>query len=204
MSTADQLVLHLKLHGPQSAAALAEELGLTSMGVRKHLQQLTSQGLLREEDRAEGRGRPARYWSLTAAGHARFPDRHAEMTVQLLGLLARQLGPEALEAVVSAREAQMLAAYTQQLQDVQPLAARVAALADMRTAEGYMAEVRAVDGGWQLLEHHCPICHAAEVCQGFCRSELQQFAALLPEAEVVRQEHLLSGGQRCVYLIRAC
>jgi predicted ArsR family transcriptional regulator len=63
------------------------------------------------------------------------------------------------------------------------------------------------DGRFLLIENHCPICAAAKTCQGFCRSELELFqAAFGADMSVTRQEHLLSGGRRCVYRIarRSC
>ena len=66
-----------------------------------------------------------------------------------------------------------------------------------------MAEVIATDGGWQLTEHHCPICAAAETCQGFCDSELDVFQQALGTGyQVTRTEHLLSQGERCRYEIK--
>ena len=54
-----------------------------------------------------------------------------------------------------------------------------------------------------LIEHHCPICEAAEACAGFCRAELGVFRAVLGDGvSVERTEHLLSGGARCAYRIR--
>ena len=67
-----------------------------------------------------------------------------------------------------------------------------------------MAEVQdGGDGSLLLLEHHCPICDAAQSCQAFCSTELELFSdALGPDAEVQREEHLLSGDLRCVYRVR--
>ena len=75
---------------------------------------------------------------------------------------------------------------------------------DRHPAAGtYMAEFEAEpDGSFLLIENHCPICAAAKTCQGFCRSELELFrAAFGTEALVMRQEHLLSNGRRCVYRV---
>ena len=79
----------------------------------------------------------------------------------------------------------------------------MARLADLRTAEGYMASWSAEpDGSFLLIESHCPICAAAETCQGFCRSELAVFRGLLgPDVRVERVEYLLTDGRRCAYRI---
>jgi predicted ArsR family transcriptional regulator len=81
----------------------------------------------------------------------------------------------------------------------------VNALARQRTAEGYIAEVvREKDGSVVLLEHHCPICTAAQACQGLCRSELELFqAALGDDVKVERTQHRLAGDARCAYRVRS-
>ncbi|WP_207791881.1 helix-turn-helix domain-containing protein [Siccirubricoccus phaeus] len=61
----------------------------------------------------------------------------------------------------------------------------------------------AEDGSLLLFENHCPICAAAEFCQGFCRAELEVFRMVLgPAAAVERTEHIVSGARRCTYVIR--
>ena len=68
-----------------------------------------------------------------------------------------------------------------------------------------MAEVRAEEegGGFLLVENHCPICAAANACQGFCSTELDLFRSVLgPGVEVERVEHIVSGDQRCAYRVR--
>jgi len=86
------------------------------------------------------------------------------------------------------------------------LESRAKALAKARTAEGYMAEVTKLskeESDLLLIEHHCPICEAAEACVGFCRAELSVFQAVLGEdVSVERTEHLLAGQPRCAYRIR--
>ncbi|MEZ5167953.1 MAG: hypothetical protein R2695_16255 [Acidimicrobiales bacterium] len=83
------------------------------------------------------------------------------------------------------------------------LVGRARALADHRTRQGYMAEV--VDDGDALLlvEHHCPVCAAAQTCQNLCRNELVLFQEAMGDGALVeRTQHLLSGDERCVYRIR--
>ena len=59
------------------------------------------------------------------------------------------------------------------------------------------------DGSLVLVENHCPICAAATACQGFCRAELDVFRSVLGDADVTRNEHIVSGARRCSYTIRA-
>jgi predicted ArsR family transcriptional regulator len=187
------------------APGLADELGLTGAAVRQHLDALQSLGLVRAElGEPEGRrGRPAQRWKLTSLARSLFPDRHADLTVELLELMRAELGEEAVDKVVEARSARQAVAYGQALDRLQGRS-RAERLAELRTAEGYVAEVVGDDDGSLLLiEHHCPVCEAASACQGLCRGELTTFrSALGDDVSVEREQHLLSGDARCVYRIR--
>jgi predicted ArsR family transcriptional regulator len=205
MNTADNVLFLLKTRGPQTAQKLAELLDLTSMGARRQLESAQEKGLVAFEDVADKVGRPSRRWHLTEAGHARFPDRHADLTLQMIQQVRTLFGEGGMDKLIAAREQESQAAYQAALaQGEQTLPGRVAALAQARDAEGYMAETEVqADGSLLLIENHCPICAAASSCQGFCRSELQVFQRVLGEGcQVERAEHLLSGARRCVYVIR--
>lgn len=203
MNTGDHILFLLKTRGASTAQQLAERLQLTSMGVRRHLEQGLEKGLLLTEDRADKVGRPARYWLLSEAGHARFPDRHSELTVQLIDQVRTLFGETGLDKLIAAREVQSEASYLAHLAGSKNLSQKVARLVEARDAEGYMAEMeKQADGSFLLVENHCPICAAATACQGFCRSELDVFRrALGPGSSVERVEHALAGARRCVYRI---
>lgn len=206
MNTQERILLQLKMRGPHTAQALSEQLGLTSMGVRRHLEQAQEKGLVDTQDSSGKVGRPVRRWRLSEAGHARFPDRHAELTVDLIGQVQALFGPEAMERLIRVREETSEALYRSRIDEAgagAPLVQRVAALAAVRDEEGYMAAAEEQDDGSVLLvEHHCPICAAARMCQDFCRSELAVFQRVLgPEVKVIRIEHQLAGGRRCAYAV---
>jgi predicted ArsR family transcriptional regulator len=112
-------------------------------------------------------------------------------------------GEAGLDRLIEARRESAVATYRSALEACFSLEDRVRTVARLRTEEGYMAELEAEpDGSFLLIENHCPICAAAKTCQGFCRSELELFqAAFGTGASVVRQEHLLSDGRRCVYRV---
>jgi predicted ArsR family transcriptional regulator len=205
MNTFDQILFLLKTRGPRTAQELAALLDLTSMGARKHLELAEQRGLVSHRDSGEKVGRPVRRWLLTDAGHARFPDRHADLTVQLIQQARDVFGENGLERLISAREGAIEAHYRMEAGQYDTLDAKVAALARARDAEGYMAETEfQADGSVLLIENHCPICAAARTCQNFCRSELEIFQRVIGAgAQVERAEHLLSGGRRCVYLIKS-
>lgn len=202
--TADRLLHALKATGARTAAALAARLGITPVAVRQHLDRLAAEGLVIHEDRRESVGRPKRYWRLTESGHARFPDNHAGLTLELLTAAAAVFGAAGMEKLIAHREAATLETYKRQLAGARSLRHKVKALAALRDLEGYMAEAREEgDGAFLLVENHCPICVAATRCQNLCRSELEIFRhALGRDVSVERTEHALAGARRCAYRIR--
>lgn len=111
MNTADHVLFLLKTGGVQTAQQLAEKLLLTSMGVRRHLEAASKAGFVGSEDRADKVGRPARYWRLTDSGHARFPDRHSTLTVELISSVREVFGQSGLDKLINAREVQCEAQY---------------------------------------------------------------------------------------------
>jgi len=199
-----RLVERLKHVEAASAGELATEFGLTDTAVRQHLEALQTMGLVRRLDgSAAGRGRPAARWQLTPAASEAFADRHADLSVDLIASIRTSLGDEALDAVIAARAERQTEAYRRSVGSGS-IAVRVRRLAEVRSAEGYDAEVRVVGSDLVLVEHHCPICTAAATCQGLCRSELEVFRATLGDGVTVeRVQHLLSGDQRCAYRVSA-
>jgi predicted ArsR family transcriptional regulator len=201
--TVDRLLVLLKTGGPQSTADLGAALGVSAEAARQQLVKLAENGLVAAQTERHGVGRPLQRWSLTAAGNARFPDRHAETMVQLLGLIRRELGESGLDRVIDARARESRAVYAAALKGAADLGERVARLAAIRTKEGYMAEWQTDGADYVLIENHCPICAAATACQGFCRAELELFSwALGPGVSIERTEHIIAGARRCVYRIR--
>ena len=202
--TRDRVLFELKTRGPQTAFELAAKLEVTPMAVRQHLAGLSEGDLVEFEDERRSVGRPARVWRLSEAANARFPDSHAELTVDLLTVLREAYGEEGLDRVIDLRSRRQLESYRKALAADTTLEQRIASLARLRSAAGYMAEWKRDGADFLFLENHCPICAAASLCQRFCKDELELFRkALGPEVRVERTEHILAGARRCAYRITA-
>jgi len=189
------------LTAPEVAAAFE----LTDTAVRQHLEALEQVGLVeRTSAPPRGRGRPPVRWRLTAIANELFPDRHADLTVELIGAIREAVGDEGLDRVVANRASRQLASYRKVLPDPErsSVKVRVRRLAELRSAEGYLAEAVSEGRDMLLLEHHCPICEAAATCQGLCRTELELFQEVLgDDVTVERTQHVLAGDLRCAYRV---
>lgn len=202
---ADRILFQLKTRGPAETLAIAAALGISRQATLQHLERLVADGLIAHSDARRGVGRPRRVWALTEKAQARFPDTHAQLTLEMLDAVRAEFGEDGVERMILRREAATATGYAAAMSDAETLEARVQRLAEIRTAEGYMASASPDPaGGFLLVENHCPICAAAAACQGFCRAELMVFRAVLgPGVEIERTDHILAGARRCAYRITA-
>jgi predicted ArsR family transcriptional regulator len=203
-ATADRILYQLKTKGAQTATPMAAKLGITAMAVRQHLYRLKQQGLVEFADERQPIGRPRRVWRLTATSASRFPDSHAELTLELIGAVRAAFGENGLQRLLAERTRRQKDSCARRMKKAGAgLFRQVEALAEIRREQGYMAEcLRRRDGSVLLIENHCPICAAAASCQGLCREELALFGSLLgSRARVERIDHILAGARRCAYVI---
>jgi len=187
VQTRRAIVQLLKTEGALDSATLSRRLKLTPMAVRQHLYALQEEKLVTAEERRVPRGRPAKYWTLTTDASRLFPDAYAELSVALLTAAGDTFGERGVQRLLDARVARQRADYRSRIKGSASLAKKVQQLAQIRSDEGYMAEVKRDGPGFLFIENHCPICAAATACQGFCASELDLFrSALGPGVTVER------------------
>jgi predicted ArsR family transcriptional regulator len=203
MKTHNKIIELLKVQGALTAKVLANELGLTTMGIRQHMLALEESGEVTFKDEKAPRGRPTRYWSLTEKTNSHFADRHDELTVQLIDSVIAVFGDDGLEKLIRNREESSMKSYRLALADRYGAEEKLKMIAKLRSDEGYMATVAQEKDFFWLLENHCPICAAATKCVNFCRSELHLFQHLLEDVAVVtREEHIVEGARRCAYKVQ--
>jgi predicted ArsR family transcriptional regulator len=94
--TRRKILLALKQHGGMTAGELAALLGITSMGVRRHLMTLERDRLVQYELAQRGKGRPSYIYHLSQQAEEVFPKNYARLANELLGYLADEQGAEAI------------------------------------------------------------------------------------------------------------
>jgi len=196
-----KLLIELKRAHRLTAKDLAIRLGLSLNAVRHHLKDLEAESLVEYERQNRGVGAPAYAYRLSSSGQALFPRRYEATLTELLDYVVRREGRASAVAVLEAR----YEALTRRLQD-QLIGAtapeKMAAVAQLLSDEGYMAEGTAsVSGHGTLIEHNCAIQAVAERFPEICAAEARFLAATLG-AEVDRREHILSGCSACEYRVR--
>jgi predicted ArsR family transcriptional regulator len=197
------IVQLLKQEGSLDAETLASRLGITAMAVRQHLYALQEEQLVTYQEQPRPMGRPAKLWQLTTSASRFFPEGYAELTLSLLKSVKEAFGEAGLERLLEIRTRQQIECYEKQMKAKRKLLQRLNKLAEIRTNEGYMAQVQTnPDGSFLLVENHCPICAAATACTGLCAKELEIFQSVLgDEVNIERVEHIIAGERRCAYQI---
>ena len=200
--TRRQILESLKKRGELSADDLAEQLGLTTSGVRQHLVALTSDGLVAHRQVREGPGRPKHCYHLTAAADALFPRAYSELTNELLGY-ASDDDPELVERLFERRRKRRVADAEQRLSG-KDFGQKVEELARILDEDGYLADFQpSPDGdGFLITEHNCAILGVARRYGQACSSEIGFLREALPEAKIERIQHMIAGAHSCAYEVK--
>lgn len=181
--------------GPITAAAVADQLGISPTAVRRHLDALLADGEAETRDASSrirrGRGRPAKSFLLTDAGRARFGHAYDDLAVAAIRFLAEHGGKDAIRAFAEHRVASLVGPHREAIMRISDPQERAEALATALTREGYAASTERIAAGTgqqresvggasaQLCQHHCPVAHVAAEFPQLCEAETAAFAELL-------------------------
>lgn len=193
-------MVQLKRSQPLTAKELADRLGVSLNAARHHLKELEAEGLVRYERSHRGVGAPAFSYRLSVAGEALFPRRYQETLTSLLDQIVEREGRAGAVSLLEAHIGAIATGLKSELAALSP-EDRLAAVARIRTEQGYMAEATAAGDDVVLTEHNCAIQAVAERFPEICAAEARFLAEALG-AEVDRRGHILSGCAACEYHVR--
>ncbi|WP_209373100.1 helix-turn-helix transcriptional regulator [Brevibacterium renqingii] len=192
--------------GPITASSLAKALDLTPAAIRRHLDALETEGLIEVRELAgkqAGRGRPARHYVVTAAGHDSVSHSYDELAVNILRYMEDRHGKSAVEGFTEDLVARLRDRLGPELdkRGGTTVASRSRALATALTREGYAASATPVAAGtpleaMQLCQGHCPIQAVAAEFPEICEAELAMFSDYL-RVDVRRLSSLAQGDHVC-------
>ena len=205
-------VLHMvSADGPISAAELGRHLDLTPAAVRRHLDALVEQGAVVPHEPTggrRGRGRPARAYVVSDAGHSALEADYDSLAVEVLRYLEAQAGPAAVADFARSRVGALEKRYAARLAAAGDApAARTEALVEALSEDGFAATARPVGAvgaggltGVQLCQGHCPVQHVAAEFPAFCEAETDAFSRLLG-VHVQRLATLAGGHHVCTTFV---
>lgn len=202
LSTREKIMNMLKTDGELSAKAMSEQLGITLMAVRRHLNTLERDHLIESDTVRQPMGRPMSVYRLTPGADDYFPKKYHAVALELLAELAHDSGEDKVNRLFDLRQRSLFDQYESRLRG-KDLADKVALLSDIQNESGYMADWDKIsENEFVLTEYNCPIARIANQYNHACACELRLFEDLLG-AEVERTSCLASGDRKCVYRIQA-
>ncbi len=140
-----EILTALRRRGGMSVKEMAAHFGMSYMGIKQHCLDLEEEGYLDTARRPKPVGRPEIAYRLTPLAFELFPGGSNELTLQVLEAIQQSYGPAAPPKLLFTIFNQRAEKY-QAVDRGAPLPARAAALAKLRNAEGYMAELENDDG----------------------------------------------------------
>ncbi|MFT4041801.1 MAG: transcriptional regulator [Gordonia sp. (in: high G+C Gram-positive bacteria)] len=170
--------------GPLTAGEIAERLGISAAGVRRHIDALldigdvevSSPGFGRTVER--GRGRPAKWFQLTAAGRGKLQHAYDDLAGAAMRKLRDIAGAEAISDFARDR-IDSIVAGVRPVVESGSVSVTVEEITDALAGAGYAANTRVVGSGIQICQHHCPVAHVAAEFPELCEAETAAFTELL-------------------------
>jgi predicted ArsR family transcriptional regulator len=200
-ATRAEIVNLLKRQGSMTVEALAGELSISKVAVRRHLDQLEEQGFIGHCSERCERGRPRFLYSLTTEGNGLFPDTSAEFACELMGQVATKFGESAVDGLIADQATALIDSLKRDV-DGLDFDGRVLAVAKQFNDRGYVADVeRLEDGSYRIVERNCPIREVAARYPQVCREELRVYGELTGGAVFKSECRIASGAAACEYRI---
>lgn len=190
--------------GPTTASELAEQLGLTGTAIRRHLDSLVAAGFAEASETApfgptkpRGRGRPAKVFTLTAAGRSAFDQAYDDLAIAALRHMAEVGGEQAVLDFARGRATDMERRYRDLVDQGATITEKAALLAKALRDDGFASTADVTSElGIQLCQHNCPIAHVAEEFPQLCDAETEAFGRLVG-THVARLATLSHGDGLC-------
>ncbi|GAA3715020.1 transcriptional regulator [Gordonia hankookensis] len=167
--------------GPLTASEIADRLGISAAGVRRHLDALAEAGDVEISSSGfgrRGRGRPAKWFQLTATGRGKLRHAYDDLAGAAMRRLRTVGGESAVEAFARDR-VEEITANVVPADESGSVATTVNDIADALTSAGFAANTREVGTGMQICQHHCPVAHVATEFPELCEAETAVFTELL-------------------------
>ncbi|MED0757187.1 transcriptional regulator [Aneurinibacillus thermoaerophilus] len=201
-STRNQILHMLKIKGSMTVGDMAQELGITEMAVRRHLNTLERDDLIESRLLRQAMGRPTNVYSLSEEADNMFPKNYQDLALEFLNDIKELQGAGMVEALFKLRQQRQENLYRDIVPSDSDFEKKLEALAKMQDEKGYMVELKKDEktGKYIFVESNCPISSVAKEYTYACNCEKMLFENVL-NAEVKQEECIATGGDNCVYII---
>lgn len=195
------VILNLLKRGGLSVEELSRELGFSKVGVRRHLELLKKDGLVKFECVRHERGRPAHVYSLTERAEVFFPRNYESFALGVLHQIETAYGANAVSCVLEGQADDLIETFMPELDGLE-LQEKIDRMTELMSSKGFDVELqRLPDGDCLLRQRNCPTVAVASRYSQVCDEELRVYRTLLG-VEVTRDCRIASGAVNCDYRVR--
>lgn len=200
--TRERILDILKERNQATVDELSQELGLTAVTVRHHLDILRGEGYVAAPivRRRKTPGRPQYAYTLTEKASKFFPKRYRQLASLMLDEMQVCLSSAEVDGIM--RRIGERIADQAALLDTGGFETRVAAVVEFLDGLGYMARLEPCDGGYLLHIVNCPYEQVADEHNVVCKMDARMLACLLGTSPQ-RVAWAVQDDDRCVYSIRS-
>ena len=200
-STKDKILVLLKKEGFLAVNDLTEHLNITHMAVRKHLNNLEKDALIKAKEIKQAMGRPLQIYSLTEKGERFFPKNYEGITIEFLQDIKETHGEESVHSLFKKREQRLTKEYSARLTNKSD-EDNVKEIVNIQNEKGYMAVLSQIDlKKYELVEYNCPILAVADEFKIACSCETQMLKNVLKTDKVNRICCKTDGDNQCKFSI---
>jgi predicted ArsR family transcriptional regulator len=197
-----KILQHIKRHQSATIAEISSAIDVTYEAVRQQMPFLERERWVerRMESTKKGSlGRPTGRYMLTGPGEDLFPKHYDLLAIQLIDIVASELGRDALDRVLtSITEARI--ASLEPLVEGKTLEERIEVLRDLYEKDDPYMEIESGSNGIRLVERNCPFLGVAMRHPAICSTSVSLLSRLLG-VRVVREERFQSGDGRCAFRV---
>ncbi|WP_421383486.1 helix-turn-helix transcriptional regulator [Bacillus salacetis] len=202
-TTKDRILDLLKREVALSVNDLIDQLGITHMAIRKHLNVLEKDGLIHSVEIKQPKGRPLYRYSLTEKGERLFPKNYEGISVEFLQDIEESFGKESVDTLFKKREKRLTQEYKEQVEKKSGNLAKIQEIERIQNDKGYMAKASQIDENtYELIEYNCPIMAIANNFKTACKCETEMFKNVLGTDQVKRVSCKTEGNNHCKFLIK--
>ncbi len=200
-NTREEILYLLKERPYLSVGEIAQELGITEMAVRRHLNNLERDQFLSSHLVRQSMGRPSRVYFLTEKADDLFPKAYPTFALEIMEDLKSLHGPEAVQRLFAQREERLYEQYQDHV-DGEDLDEKVQQLVGLQDKKGYMVKWEKQGEQYVIKEYNCPIARVAKQFPEACEGEISLFERLLGRP-VQQVECMARGATHCMFTFSA-
>ncbi len=199
--TRASILTHL-LSEDLTALDLEEELGINESAIRRHLDTLQRQGLVKHHFEKVSRGRPKKKYKITSAGKKIFPQKTHDLFISLAKIVKGKYGDEELEDLLSKVAIEFAERLSPDDKEL-PVEERLEDFVGSLDEFGFYPQTWKENDVFYIEYRNCVFGDVVEEFSGeLCEMHEEIVENVVPNCEVVRKSSVGMGDDICLHKIK--